>query len=58
MTTSQPDKKEQAKAEQAVDMNKIRAVLKDRAQKIDAKIKRLDRATFVSQDTLRLEFKI
>jgi hypothetical protein len=58
MTISQDDQNEQSTAGQAVDLSKVRAVLETRAQQIDEKIERLERATFVSQETLRLEFKV
>lgn len=43
---------------QVVDMDKIRAELKNRANQIDDKIKQIEEAQFVSQETFRMEFTV
>jgi hypothetical protein len=58
MAMSHPEEREQTTAEHAEKLNKIRAELKIRASQIEEKIKRLDRATSVSSETMRLEFVI
>jgi predicted transcriptional regulator len=58
MTDPQPRQKEQIVPRPPVDMDKVRAELDIRAQHIDEKIKRLEKAMLVSHETLRLEFKV
>ena len=57
MSEAQPDCKDQAKKDNSVNAERIRA-LEESAKTIEERIKQLDRAKLVTQDTLRLEFKV
>lgn len=57
--TEDKNKKENMSAEaKEQQIENARKVLKERAEKINDKVKELEEAMVVSQDTLQLEFKI